>query len=233
MDIMEAIEQRHSVRSFTDDPIDKDVMSKLEREIANCNTESGLDMMLVSDDPEAFDSTLAHYGKFENVKNYIIVAGPDSPELDVKCGYYGERIVLLAQQLGLNTCWVALTFKKRAVKKKLTKGERLVAVIAIGHGTDEGKPSKSKTLTDVSFIPAGEHAPDWFIKGVKAALLAPTATNQQRFMLELTDHDDTAGKRIVRLLTKGGAEAEVDMGIVRLHFELGAGTDNFDWADNL
>ncbi len=35
--------------------------------------------------------------------------GKKGPTLEESCGYYGERLVLLAQQLGLNTCWVAMT----------------------------------------------------------------------------------------------------------------------------
>lgn len=233
MDMMEAIEQRHSVRAFKDDPIEGDVLQKLDREIAACNQEGSLNMVLVTDEPKAFDSTLAHYGRFSNVRNYIIVAGDDAPDLDFRAGYYGERVVLLAQQLGLNTCWVALTFKKRLVKKTLKKGERLVLVIAIGYGEDGGKERKSKKVTDVIYVPAGEVPPDWFIHGVEAALLAPTAVNQQKFMIDLTDTTSQDGKRVVQLLSKGGAYSDIDMGIVRLHFEIGAGTDNFEWAMKL
>ena len=233
MDMMEAIEQRHSVRAFKDDPIDGDVLQKLDAEIAKCNEEGGLNMVLVTDEPKAFDSTLAHYGKFSNVKNYIIVAGDDAPDLDFRAGYYGERIVLLAQQLGLNTCWVALTFKKRLVKKMVKKGERLVLVIAIGYGQDGGKKRKSKSTTDVIYVPAGEEAPDWFMRGVEAALLAPTAVNQQKFVIELMEEENEDGKRLVRLLSKGGSYSDVDMGIVKLHFEIGAGTDNFEWETKL
>ena len=229
MDLMEAIEKRHSVRAFTDKPIEADIVKQLDEEIAKCNAEGNLDMVLVTDETKAFDSILSHYGKFSNVRNYIIVSGEDSPDLDLRSGYYGERVVLLAQQLGLNTCWVALTFKKRLVKKTLKKGDRLVVVIAIGYGEDSGKSRKSKSIKEVVYVPAGEETPEWFVKGAEAALMAPTAVNQQKFMLDLTDEKSTDGKPIVRLLSKGGAYSDVDLGIVRLHFEIGAGTDNFEW----
>jgi hypothetical protein len=32
-----------------------------------------------------------------------------SDDLDEKVGYWGEQLVLLAQTLGLNTCWVGLS----------------------------------------------------------------------------------------------------------------------------
>ena len=79
---------------------------------------------------------LAHYGKFDNVQHFIALIGPKSADLDERIGYYGERLVLLAQTLGLNTCWVALTFSKGASKNhcQIAKNERLVCVLALGHG---------------------------------------------------------------------------------------------------
>ena len=228
---MEAIRARHSVRSFTDEPIPKGVRETLEAEIERCNGESGLHMALVSDEPEAFDSTLAHYGKFSGVRNYLVLAGPDAPDLEERCGYYGERIVLLAQRLGLNSCWVALTFKKRHVKKMLRGGSKLVVVVALGYGTTQGSPRKSKDAAEVCKIPAGVDVPGWFVAGVDAALLAPTAMNQQSFEFELTGRSDGDGRPVVALRGKGGAYSKVDLGIARLHFEIGAASaaGEFSW----
>ena len=113
MELIEAIEKRHSVRSYTDKKIEGEVLSELQAEIASCNKEGGLHIQLVTDDPEAFSGFKAHYGKFSNVKNYIGLIGKKEEGLDEKIGYYGERIVLKAQQLGLNTCRVAMTYSKR------------------------------------------------------------------------------------------------------------------------
>ncbi|MBQ3338163.1 MAG: nitroreductase [Atopobiaceae bacterium] len=228
---MEAIRARHSVRSFTDEPIPEGVCEELEAEIERCNGESGLHMALVCDEPEAFDSTLAHYGKFSGVRNYLVLAGPDAPDLEERCGYYGERIVLLAQRLGLNSCWVALTFKKRHVKKMLRRGDRLVVVVALGHGTTQGSARKSKDASEVCKVPAGADIPSWFVAAVDAALLAPTAMNQQSFEFELTGRSDGDGRPVVALRGKGGAYSKVDLGIARLHFEIGAASaaGEFSW----
>lgn len=229
-EMMDAIEKRHSVRSYKTDKLPEDIRARLQEKIDECNAESGLSIRLVCDEPNAFDSTLAHYGNFSNVFNYIVMAGSDSPDLDVRCGYQGERLVLLAQELGLNTCWVALTFKKRYVRSMLAPGEKLSIVIAIGYGTTQGKPRKSKSVTQVSKISSGSEVPSWFENGVRLALLAPTAMNQQSFELELAGKD-SSGKSVVRFINKGGAYSKSDEGIVRLHFELGAGRDNFVWAN--
>ena len=112
MNLTEAIQSRHSVRQYKNKPLEAEAISALQAEIAACNQESGLHIQLVTNEPKAFDSFMAHYGKFSSVTNYIAMIGKKSPDLDEKCGYYGERLVLKAQQLGLNTCWVAMTYKK-------------------------------------------------------------------------------------------------------------------------
>lgn len=230
MDALEAIKARHSVRSYTDEPIDEETRSALQAEVDRGNLEGNLHMELVWDEPQAFNSTLAHYGKFSNVRNYLVIAGPAGEGLEERGGYYGERVVLLAQQLGVNSCWVALTFKKRYVKKMLKPNDKLVLVVALGHGETQGSARKSKDAAAVSKVPAGTEAPAWFECGVSAALLAPTAINQQKFLFELLDQTDANGKPLVRLSAQSGPNALVDLGIVRLHFEIGAGEDQFAWA---
>lgn len=221
MNIMEAMQARHSVRQFTDRPLEDWVIAELEREISACNRESGLNIQLVVNEPRAFDGFMAHYGKFSGVANYIALIGKKSPELEQTCGYYGERLVLMAQQLGLNSCWVAMTYSK--VKTAFTVGdnEKLCCVIALGYGKTQGAAHQSKPKSAV--MKAAEPVPDWFERGVAAALLAPTAMNQQKFLFTLD------GKKVA---AKGGLGfyAKIDLGIAKYHFEMGAGKDNFRWS---
>lgn len=150
----------------------------LKEEIDACNRESGLHIQLVTEEPRAFDGFMAHYGEFSGVRNYIAMIGKKGPTLEESCGYYGERLVLLAQQLGLNTCWVAMTYSKIKTAFVLNSGEKLCIVIALGYGATQGVPHKSKTIQEV--VKAEGALPDWFQAGVEAALLAPTAMNQQK-----------------------------------------------------
>lgn len=216
MTTMQAIQARHSVRSYLDKPIPAGVVDELQREIAACNAEGGLNIQLVTNEPTAFDGTMAHYGKFSGVRNYIALIGKKSSSLDERLGYYGERIVLKAQTLGLNTCWVALTFSKGSAKKYCTigKDEKLVCVLSLGYGATQGVPHKSKP--DEALCTCGENLPDWFVAGAKAAILAPTATNQQKFFISLQ------GDR-AEIKSLGGFYQMVDLGIVKYHFEAGSG----------
>lgn len=229
MGMQEVIAARHSVREYTEKSLPEDAVRSLEEEIAACNAEGRLSIRLITDEPKAFDSALAHYGKFKGVKNYIVLAGAPAEDLNERCGYFGERLVLHAQKEGLNTCWVALTFKKRFVRKMLESGEKLALVIALGYGAGQGRPHKTKSIEEVSVVPQGEEMPEWFKAGVEAALLAPTAMNQQKFRIDLTGEKSSDGKSLVRISSLGGAYSDVDLGIVRLHFELGAGVENFAW----
>lgn len=220
MTLIEAIQQRHSVRSYQNKPLSAEHKQALEALIQNCNQESGLHIQLVTDEPKAFDCMMAHYGSFSGVTNYIALIGKKSRKLDELCGYYGEKLVLEAQRMGLNTCWVGLTYKKIPSAFQLELGETLCIVIAVGYGTNPGKARKSKTPAQVA---EGSNHPDWFWSGIDAALLAPTAVNQQKFRFSRNDNQVTAKAGL-------GFYSTVDLGIVKLHFEIGAGKENFVWG---
>ncbi len=222
MDIMQAIKERHSVRAFTDEPLSPETILQLKQEIGTCNAQSGLHMQLVVDEPEAFDCRMAKYGKFSGVRNYLALIGPKGSNLDEDCGYYGERIVLLAQQLGLNSCWVGMTYQKVTDAYQINDGEKLTAVIALGYGETQGKPHKTKGLEDVS--PDISQAPDWFKRGVEAALLAPTAVNQQKFVFTYEGDNRVHAKHGL------GFYAKMDLGIARYHFECGAAPQKVMWV---
>ena len=216
MTIQEAIRSRHAVRSYTDKKIPDEVLSALRAEINACNREGGLHIQLVADEPKAFDGMMAHYGKFTGVRNYIALIGRQSDDLDERVGYYGERVALLAQTLGLNTCWVAMTFSKRTTRKncELAKNEKLVCVLALGYGTTQGEAHVSKPMD--ALCKADGPMPDWFRAGTEAAMLAPTAVNQQKVLVTFL------GER-AEIKNRGGFYSNVDLGIVKYHFEIGSG----------
>ena len=221
MTTMEAIRNRHSVRSYTDQKIGDDTLAALQAEINACNSESELNIQIITNEPDAFGGFMAHYGKFSGVKNYIALVGKKSADIEERAGYYGERIVLKAGQLGMNTCWVALTFSKRKSKYVVGKDEKLVCVIAIGYGVTQGVPHKNKPME--SLCKTDGNMPDWFRSGMEAALLAPTALNQQKFLFTLIDN-------VVKAEITGGINSKIDLGIVKYHFEVGAGVESFKWA---
>lgn len=218
MTLMEAMQARHSVRQYREEALRKEDAALLREEIEACNAESGLHIQLVCGEPKAFSGLLARYGKFSGVTNYIALVGKKGPDLSETCGYFGERIVLRAQQIGLNTCWVAMTYSKVPSAFSVGEGEKLCAVIAVGYGKTQGSGHRVKSVREVT---EGEPPfPEWFVSGVEAALLAPTAMNQQKFRFALH------GNR-VSATAGSGFYTKLDLGIVKYHFAMGA--DAFTW----
>ena len=229
MTIQEAIEARHSVRAYKGQPLAAGVVKVLEEKIKELNEKGHLHMQLIRNETKAFQGKLAKYGKFRGVNNYIVMAGQKSDDLDERIGYYGEQLVLLAQTLGLNTCWVGLSYSKVPGTYVLEAGEVIKAYISIGYGETQGVSHKIKSVEQVSN--ANDLTPSWFRQGVEAALLAPTAVNQQKFFFEYIPARD--GKP-ARVLAKRNFSligfTQMDLGIAKCHFEIGAGKDNFEWA---
>ena len=239
MTLQEAIKARHSVRAYKNEPLAEDVVKVLEEQIAVLNREGKLHIQLILNEPKAFQGTLAKYGKFRNANNYIVMAGKKAENLDERIGYYGEHLVLFAQTLGLNTCWVGLSYSKVPGTYVLDEGEKIACYIAIGYGETQGVSHKIKTIEQVSHSvvstlgsskDVSDITPSWFRKGVEAALLAPTAVNQQKFSFEYLGIKD--GRHQVR--AKKGFSVigytKMDLGIAKYHFEIGAGKENFDWV---
>ena len=189
--LRDAIEARHSVRSFIDRPLAPEVVEALCAEVDAANRESGLHLQLMTDEPDAFNFFIARYGSFKNVRNYLACVGEKEPGLNERVGYWGQRIVLVAQALGLNS-----------------------------YGETPGVPHKVKTAAEVSR--AEQPVPRWFQEGVRGAILAPTAINQQKFLLTLE------GDR-VRAEATGGPYSDMDLGIVKRNFEIASGRDHAVW----
>lgn len=229
MTLLEAIEARHSVRKYKEDPIPGDTLSIISDKVNEVNREAGLHVQLVTDEPRAFSGVLA-YGSFSGVRNYFVMAGPKSDDLDEKIGYYGEQLVLLVQTLGLNTCWAGVSYSKIPGTYELEKDEKIGCYIALGYGQAQGSGHKVKDVRDISN--ASDITPKWFNRGVDAALLAPTAVNQQKFFLEYLGFKDYSKlpKVAARPVFSMIGYSRMDLGIVKYHFEIGAGKENFEWA---
>lgn len=227
MTLLEAISARHSVRKYLDKEIPADIIAALKEKIAECNNAGNLNIQLVQNETKAFTGMLS-YGSFSGVKNYLVMVGKKSKDLDERVGYYGEQIVLFAQTLGLNTCWVGLSYRKVPKAYNVGKDEKLVCMIALGYGETQGVPHKIKSVEDVSN--ASDITPSWFKKGVEAALLAPTAVNQQKFSFE---YDGMNYNRHQVRANKGFSMigyTQMDLGIAKYHFEIGAGKVNIEWV---
>ena len=213
MEALELMKQRHSVRQYKLRAIEPEKRAALNDLCSELNQKAELSIQIVYDEPNCFDSFMAHYGKFSGAHNYIALIGKKSPKLEETLGRCGEQLVLKAQELGLNTCWVAMTHgKSRAI---VGPGEKQVCLISLGYGETQGVAHKSKPMQ--ALCRCAEPMPEWFEKGMTAAMLAPTAMNQQKFRFELRA-DGT-----VKAACGSGFYTKLDLGIVKYHFEAASG----------
>ena len=220
MTLNEAISKRHTVRKFTDEKLTAETVSLLNNKIEELNQKYGLCIELVTNNSDGIIG-IAKALISKGVNNYFVLAGENSPESEEKLGYCGSELCLYAQTLELNTWWIGGMFSLKGVKKNSKYPDAKVnSIIVVGYGQTQGVPHKSKSASDVSSFEGD--APDWFKNGVEALLLAPTAVNKQAFTVK--------GKgNKVSLTYKKGPFSNVDLGICKHHFELGAGKETFTW----
>lgn len=211
MNELKMIYERHSVRSYSDKRIEGEVLDKMMAAIDELQQESGLRIEFHESSRKVFTSPMMKLIGWKGDPGYIVLAGKDTDVLDENCGYYGEKLVLYLQSIGLNTCWVGM-FKKGGLDIALSADERPVITIAVGYGNDSGKPHKSKAISEVCDV---SDMPLAFRNGVDAALAAPTAVNQQKFKISSVD-----GEPVITADGKGPF-IKVDLGIVKYHFEVG------------
>ena len=213
MSYIDAIKDRHSVRNYRPDRIEESKVQKIKQMIDEVNNEGNLHLQFLENAGNTYNKLLNRAMGLGSAPSVIACVGADDETLDQRVGYFGERLVLELQEMGLNTCWAG-TFNRKTIPADISDGERLVISIAVGYGKDHGKPHKSKSAEQV-IVAEGER-PYWFNRGVEMALLAPTAVNQQKFQIRLNADNS------VDIVDKGGVLSQVDVGIVMRHFEIGS-----------
>jgi nitroreductase len=223
MELSEAIRARHSVRKYDSRPIEPEKVAVIRAAIDRINAEQGLNIQLALEEPRSFSAGLWKYGQFSGVRNYLVMAGPKGNEAEEKIGFYGEELVLLAQTLGLSTCWVGLSYKKIPGTYTLREGDIVHCTISLGYGLNAGVQHPLKPIEQ--FYEADGVPPAWFLTGMEAAILAPTAVNQQKFRFILHPGNVVEAKPLFSLM----GYTHIDLGIVKYHFEVGAGKENFSW----
>ncbi|MCR5314023.1 MAG: nitroreductase [Bacteroidaceae bacterium] len=218
MTIKEAIFVRHTVRKYKDVAIDADIVRRLNERIDYINKEHDLNIKLVLNNGNGIWTFMKIFFA-KNVKNYLVLAGKNREGIDEELGYYGAELMLFAQTLGLNSWWVGGTYNKSVAAS--TDGSVTTGVIVLGYGLTNGEQHKSKQMAEVCSYKGD--MPKWFKDGIESILLAPTAMNKQGFFLE-------GDGRKVTLTCKNGQYTGTDKGIVKYHFEVAAGKENFEWA---
>ena len=230
----EAILVRISNRNYLDQPLSSKEVFLLNKAINRLNTESGLHMQLICDDPEVFGSLRKSYGMFSGVRNYIALVGSrKDPDLMEKCGYYGQQLVLHATTMGLGTCWVAGTYDRSKCSCSIAPEETLCCVIAIGPvASQRGAKEKMirsaihhKSKTPSQLARGMGDAPDWFMAGIAAVQRAPSGMNRQPILFRYTSDGAVTAE-----IAEETPYSEIDLGIAKFHFEIGVHGGTWTWG---
>ena len=233
MEMKKAMDVRKSWRRYTAESISSETRELLLNFVDEINRKEGLHFQMVFNHGEAFDGLRKSYGLFSGVRNYLVLAGDsDMPNLHEKMGYYGEKWVLLATSLEIGTCWVSGTYDKKSVCCELDDGEEVSALITFGAVLDKettfakllrkGMHRNSKTIEDLLHAPV--QPPNWVLEGMKYVVKAPSAANRQPVRF-------TYSEGLVLASVPGDSmNQNLDMGIAKLHFELGSGGGHWQWG---
>ena len=247
---VETIRERHSVREYDGKPLSRAEFDALIAVVEECARESGLDIQLVGDNPEVFN-VIARFGLIRGCRTHVAFVVDDAKArvatsganaaangateadcverrgarrtaVDEAIGYWGQKIVLAAQDMGLNTCWCALCSRKKS-RAVVAPGKKIRLVIAVGHGKTQGFSRKTKNVEALSSVECAK-APAWVAAAMEAAQLAPTAMNNQNFKITLLSDGKT-----VRIDAPQSGLNVIDEGIVRCNFEIAANEAGADW----
>ena len=222
---VETIRERHSVREYDGKPLARVEFDALGAVVEECTRESGLDIQLVGDNPEVFN-VIARFGLIRGCRTHVAFVVDDGKAcgvaVDEAIGYWGQKIVLAAQDMGFNTCWCALCSRKKS-RAVVAPGKKIRLIIAVGHGKTQGFSRKTKSVEALSSVECAKE-PAWFAAAMEAAQLAPTAMNNQNFKITLLSDGKT-----VRIDAPQSGLNVIDEGIVRCNFEIAANEAGADW----
>jgi nitroreductase len=247
--LIDAIDIRRTTRNYDPQSLAEDHVRKLNATISAINALSGLHIQLICDCPEVFED--ANYsGHFTNANNVIALVGPkNSDEAFEQAGFYAQRLVLSATLFGLGTGWVAGSWNREAAESRclIQPDEALYLGITIGYPENQAEllSSSFEQLKDlqlehrasISLAEATEDmsddelvaAPQWFIEGVQSALKAPSAMNRQTSRFQYA-----ADSGLVKAYIAADASGHFtlnDLGLAKLHFQIGAGGGTWHWGD--
>ena len=217
-DMILTMAKRRAVRYYKQEPLSDQDANKIQLFLKTLEEASGLRFVLANDEPEVLETHIPTFHAPDSPNYIAIFTEKDDPMSEMKAGYYGEVLVLMLTQMNLGTCWVAGTFHPEKMKVQPEEGKECRIVIAVGYID----PFHIPAYHEPKFYELPDE-PDWYQGGISAAMMAPQAMGRKDFRFGHTGN-------VVRVEKPLDPFRYFDLGILKLHFELGAGRENFTWA---
>ncbi|MFC1959021.1 nitroreductase family protein [Chloroflexota bacterium] len=231
------IEKRRSRRRFEKKPLKANHLDHLK---SICNDFRPFDnarALLVTESPDkVFKGAIGPYGKIRGASAFIAFIGNiKSPWVQEQVGYTGEGIVLEAEALNLNTCWVGGFFRPKVVKSLISIGEDeiVIAVTPVGYATKRlsfeeklmtgfGLTHRRKALSDLVIGLKDSEWPQWIRKALEAARIAPSAVNRQPWRFHVEQESITIATNSNSLKREPTMSKRLCCGTAMLHIETAA-----------
>jgi hypothetical protein len=249
--ITDLIKARYSCRTYRKQPLEMELQQRLASFAASTSsgpfgTHPRFELIAATAQDRAALKGLGTYGFIKGATAFLVGATRDAEKSMEDYGYLLERIILLATDLGLGTCWLGGSFTKSSFAKKIStrRGELVPAVVSVGYAAE--RPSlvdsvirrgasaekrfpwqrlffESKFDTPLTHQAAGAYAVP-----LEMVRLGPSASNKQPWRIVKDDDawhfflQRTPGYNEGRFM-KAWTVADmqrIDMGIAMCHFEL-------------
>lgn len=232
--ITEIIEQRHSVRTYSEQAISPSILADITSYIKKVTKpyDGKVRIQLLSKEIDNQKVKLGTYGVIKGAQYYLAGAAYKSDYSHEKLGYVLEEIVLYCTSLGLGTVWLGGTFSKSQFAKamNLQQDEELLIVVPIGYEAEKksliaslmgNNNQKRKAFGELFFdgntnTPLTEDSAKQYAKALEMVRRAPSAVNAQPWRVIKegdTLHFYTANSKSMHL---------IDLGIGLAHFHLTA-----------
>ena len=142
-----------------------------------------------------------------------VIASSAHPLSRIHAGILGEAFVLEATGLGLGTCWVSGSYRKRELELPLYEGEAVMSVIAVGVPVPGSTNPAFRRRKPLEKLCEGNYKtwPEELQRAALAVQTAPSAMNLQPWLMNF-DGD--------RFILDGSDRALLDLGIALCHAEL-------------
>ena len=228
MDIIEAMKERRSVRSFNGKPLDQSLVDKLHKIIEYSYTLFGgsVSIRLKRFDIKG-EFKPSTYGVIKGASDYFLMGIGEGEESALTAGFQFEQVVLKAWELGLGTCWIAGTYKGSQFDQgeKWRDGESLKIICPVGVPEKQRfmekmmrltvRSDKRKPFSELFYINdfATPLNPDnEFGESLEMLRIAPSSTNSQPWRA-LVD-----GNKVMFYYKPKSPIAILDCGIGLCHF---------------
>lgn len=205
-----AIPQRYSCRSYAGAPSTADwaALSYAAQRYAL----PGARLFLHNVSPDIFTGIVLGYGRITGCTTIAVLAASiGEPRSRIHAGILGEAFCLEATALGLGTCWVAGTYKRKQLDLPLRADETVLSIIALG--VPEKSAPESRKRKSLDRLCKGDIRlwPEELRRVASAVQLAPSAINLQPWEMAYTGE---------RFILDAPSMQQLDLGIAACHAEL-------------